>query len=77
MSKVSLGILMAATALIVLAVYFEVSFIAGSTGVVLVVALGYSFVVARREASLMMHAIEVRDAERFGSKVTPEADPAE
>ena len=49
MSKVSIGILFAAIALIALAMLFDVLFVAGGSGVVLVVALVYSYVVARRE----------------------------
>lgn len=49
MSKVTLGILCAAVALIVLATLFNVMFVAGGSGIVIVVALAYSYVVARRE----------------------------
>ncbi|MEL7317461.1 MAG: hypothetical protein AAFN04_02345 [Pseudomonadota bacterium] len=49
MSKVTLGILFCAIALIALAMLFDVLFVAGGSGVVLVVALAYSYVVAKRE----------------------------
>jgi F0F1-type ATP synthase assembly protein I len=48
-SKVSVGILVAALALIVAAVYAGASAVAGGGGVVMAVALVYSYVVARRE----------------------------
>ncbi|NQX94966.1 MAG: hypothetical protein HRT64_08630 [Erythrobacter sp.] len=51
MSKFTLGILLAAAVLIVLATYFNVLFVAGGSGVVMVVALAYSYVVARREVA--------------------------
>lgn len=65
MSKVSLGIVMAAATLIVLAQYFELSFVSGGSGVVFVVALGYAYVVAKREAQLLMTAIRVQEENRF------------
>ena len=49
MSKVTLGILCVAIGLIIVAAYFNVLFIAGGSSVVLVVALVYSYVVAKRE----------------------------
>lgn len=49
MSKITLGVLCAAIVLIVLATYFNVLFIARSSGVVMVVALVYSYVVHQRE----------------------------
>ena len=48
-SKLSVGILVAALALIIAAVYFSVPAVAGGGGVVLAVGLIYSYVVARRE----------------------------
>ena len=50
MTKVTTGILIAAVALIVLAVIFEVSFVAGGGGVVLLAGLAYAYVVSKREA---------------------------
>ncbi|MEM7700452.1 MAG: hypothetical protein AAF251_00800 [Pseudomonadota bacterium] len=50
MSKVSIGILFAAIALIAFAMLFDVMFVAGGSGVVLVVGLAYSYVVAKRES---------------------------
>ncbi|MEM7688262.1 MAG: hypothetical protein AAF291_04505 [Pseudomonadota bacterium] len=49
MSKTVLGVLCAAIALILVSTYFNVLFVAQGSGVVLVVALVYSYVVARRE----------------------------
>lgn len=49
MSKLVLGILYAAVALIIVATYFNALFVAGGSGAVFVVALVYSYVVAHRE----------------------------
>ena len=76
MSKVSIGILFAAIALIIVATYLEVAFVAGGSGVVLVVALCYSFVVARREMALMSLALEQAEEER-AEKAKPTAMPSE
>lgn len=65
MSKVTLAILMAAAALIVAAVFFEVSWISSGSGILLLVALGYAYVVAKREAELLFAAIKHRDENRF------------
>lgn len=43
------GILIGAVALIVLATFFNSAFVVGGSGVVLLVALGYSYVVRKRE----------------------------
>ena len=75
MSKVSLGILMAAALLIVLAQYFNLPFVSGGSGVVFLVALGYAYVVAKREAQLLMTAIRVQEENRFRDR--NEAVPAE
>lgn len=49
MSKVIVGVLFAALVLIALAVTFDVMFVAGGSGVVMVVALAYSYIVHTRE----------------------------
>jgi len=49
MSKVTVGILFVAIGLILLATYFKVLFVAGGSAIVLVVALAYSYVVAKRD----------------------------
>lgn len=58
MSKVSIGILLAAIALIIVAMFFNASFVAGGSGVVLVVGLVYSYVVAKREVQLLSYAMD-------------------
>ena len=49
MSKIVVGVLFAALVLIALAVAFDVMFVAGGSGVVMVVALVYSYIVHTRE----------------------------
>lgn len=61
MSKLSLGILVGAAALIVLGVIFEVPFVQGGSGVILLVGLGYSYVVAKREVELLSYAVKNLD----------------
>ena len=65
MSKVTLGVFIAAIALIVVAVALDAAVFAGGSGVILMVGLVYAFVVARR------------DAERGEMAVPASADPAE
>ena len=65
MSKVSLTLLLTAVALIVVAQFFELPFVSGGSGVLLVVALGYAFVVAKREAKLFMAAMQDQEDNRF------------
>jgi hypothetical protein len=50
MSKLTQTILFAAVLLIVVAVMFNSAFVVGGSGVVLLVAVGYAYVVSRREA---------------------------
>ena len=50
MSKTILATLLAAVLLIVIATVFKSTFVAGSTGLVLMVGLIYSYVVAKRDA---------------------------
>lgn len=74
MSKVSIGILFAAIALIILAVAFNVTFVAGGSGVVLVVSLAYSYVVAKREVKLLSYAMESRGPGRSNAPQTVTAE---
>ena len=76
MSKVTLALLMAAAALIVAGVFFEISWISSGSGVLLLVGLGYAYVVAKREAELLYAAIRDRDENRFRDSHTPQ-HPAE
>ncbi|MCR2833667.1 hypothetical protein [Parerythrobacter lacustris] len=50
MSKLTQTILLASVLLIVVAVMFNSAFVIGGSGVVLLVAVGYAYVVSRREA---------------------------
>lgn len=50
MSKTSVGLLIAAVLLIAAAVLFEVPFMEGGAGLILLVALGYAYVVTERES---------------------------
>ena len=49
MSKISIAILFAAIGLITLGTYFDVPYVAGGSGFILVVGLCYAYVVAKRE----------------------------
>ena len=49
MSKTIQGTLVAAVMLIVIAMLFNSTFVAGGSGVVLIVALAYAYVVSKRE----------------------------
>ena len=61
MSKLSLALLMAAAVLIVLAVIFEVPFAQGGSGVLMLAALAYAYVVAKREVELLTYAAKDRE----------------
>ena len=50
MSKNLVAILFAAVLLIVLATVYNSTFVAGGSGIVLVVTLGYAYVVSKRES---------------------------
>ena len=63
MSKVSLGTLLAAVALVVLAVVFDVPFMRGGSGVILLVGLIYAYTVAQREVELLQYAVNHHDDE--------------
>ncbi len=73
MSKISLTILMVAAALVVAAQIFELPFVSGGSGVVLVVALGYAYVVAQREARLFLAAVREQEANRFRDARGPDS----
>lgn len=60
MSKISLTILFIVIGAILTGMYLEVPYLEGAPGALLVVALVYSFVVAKREAGLMAMALEQR-----------------
>ena len=68
MTRLSVATLLASVAMIVAAAWFELSFATGASGVLLIVGLSYSYVVATREAKLLSYAMEERDAERFGEQ---------
>ncbi|MDY7097780.1 MAG: hypothetical protein SXU28_06550 [Pseudomonadota bacterium] len=65
MSKISVAILCIVIAGILIAMLMEVPYVTGGPGALVVIALVYSFVVARREAGLMAYALEQqREEER-------------
>ena len=57
MSKVSLALLFAAIILIIVATYFDVAYLGGGPGILLVAGLSYSYVVAKRQAALMTYVL--------------------
>ena len=61
MSKVTLGILFSAIALITIGTFLELSAFSGVTGVLLVAALVYAFHVAKGEVLLLTRSMEVRE----------------
>ena len=58
MSKVTIGILFAAIGLIIVATYYDIAYLGGGPGVLLVAGLCYSYVVAKRQASLMTYVLK-------------------
>ena len=72
-SKVTLTILCTVIGLIILGMYFEVRALSGGVGAFIVIALVYSFVVAKREAGLMAYALKEQhgagDETRFKEEV--------
>lgn len=77
MSKTTLTILCTVIGLIILGMYLEVKALSGGVGAFIVIALVYSFVVAKREAALMSYALEEkreaeREAKRTRGVVVPE-----
>ena len=57
MSKISIAILFAAIGLISLGAYFDVPYVAGGSGLILVVGLCYAYVVAKREMARVADVI--------------------
>ena len=57
MSKVTLAILFAMIILIIIATYYDVAYLGGGPGVLLIAALSYAYVVARRQAALMTYVL--------------------
>ena len=57
MSKISIAILFAAIGLITLGTYFDVPYVAGGSGLLLVVGLCYAYVVAKREMARVADVI--------------------
>lgn len=64
MSKISIAILFAAIGLITLGTYFQVPSGTSGGGLILVVALCYSFVVAKREMERLSHKLREESVER-------------
>jgi len=72
MSKITLTILFIVIGAILVGMYLEVEYLTGGPGAFIVMALVYSFVVAKREAGLMSLALEQRAEQndvRFSEKV--------
>ena len=60
MSKISLTILCTVIGAIIVGMYLEVPALSNGVGAFIVIALVYSFVVAKREAGLMSYALDNR-----------------
>lgn len=70
MSKVTLGILFSAIALVILGTGLGLPTFSGGTGVLIVASLVYAFHVSQREVLLLTRSMEVRDDERK-AKIAP------
>lgn len=77
MSKTSMALLAIAAALVTLATYLELPFAAGGSGVLLLVALGYAYVVAKRDVTLLSYAMKEREYEGYSDMHLGEREPAE
>lgn len=58
MSKISLTILFIVIGAIIVGMYLEVPYLTGGPGAFIVMALVYSFIVAKREAALLSMALD-------------------
>ena len=58
MSRVSIALLYVVIAAIIVCMYFEVPYISGLPGALIVISLVYSFVVAKREAALIAFTLD-------------------
>jgi uncharacterized membrane protein len=74
-SRINLGILLAAISLIILGVFLDIAIFRNGSGVIFVVGLVYAYVVAKREAALMSHALDQRAAEQESKQSGPPAQP--
>ena len=63
MSKLSLVLLMLTIAAVIVAMLLEAPFVSGGSGVIYVVALVYFYTIAKREAELLVYAVNNREAE--------------
>ena len=77
MSKVTLGILLTAIALVVLGTLAELPTFSGGSGVLIVASLVYAFHVAKREVLLLTRSMEIRDDERAAKAAPPPRVPKE
>lgn len=64
MSRISIALLFTAIGLILVATYFDIAFLGSGGGVVLVCGLIYAFVVAKRQAQLMVLVLDQQYEER-------------
>ncbi|TRD11106.1 hypothetical protein FGU71_04060 [Erythrobacter insulae] len=67
MSKISIGVLFTAIALIIVAKIFDLSFAQGVSGALFVAGLAYSYVVAKREIKLLAFAAASAEEEKYRS----------
>jgi preprotein translocase subunit SecY len=77
MSKTSLALLAIAAALVTAATYFELPFAAGGSGVLLLVALGYAYVVTKRDMTLLSYAMKDNEYEGYSDVGFGQREPAE
>ncbi|MEM7780162.1 MAG: hypothetical protein AAF697_07225 [Pseudomonadota bacterium] len=75
MSKISIAILFAAIGLVTLGSYLNVPFATGVSGLILVVALIYSFIVAKREMERVAATIQEQERARVQQPKKPAPMP--
>lgn len=64
MSKIAIGLLFTAITLILFATYYDVAYMGRGGGFMLIIGLCYSYVVASRQAALLLLSREEQEAER-------------
>jgi len=77
MSRLTILLLLTAMGLVTIATYYELPFAAGGSGVLFAVALGYAFVVAKRDTKLLTYALQENEYESFGNARYATGEPAE
>lgn len=61
MPKITLAVMVAVVAYIIVATWMGLSFMAGGSGVLFIIGIGYSYVVAQRERALISEALHEKD----------------